>query len=71
MDQGKYLLFYCLHQNFDIGMHSDAHEPLWFKLGMIIDTTERLSLILNSVILTLIQGHRDGRNTSVLIICMS
>ena len=27
-------------RNFDAGMHSDVHEPLWFKLGVVTDTTE-------------------------------
>ena len=38
-------------EHFNIGLYSDAYEPIYFKLGMMIDTTKlyRLpSLDLNS-----------------------
>ena len=32
-------------------MHFDAYEPIWFKLGIMIDTTE---LMIDTT-----EGHRD------------
>ena len=45
-------------------MHSDIHEWIWFKLGMLIDTIEIYKLIL--VLLTLILGHRSARKQKFL-----
>ena len=47
-------------------MHADVCEPIWFKLGLMIDATELNNLILVYEILTLIQGHRDARNKTFL-----
>ena len=42
-------------------MHSDAYEPIWVKLGIVIDAAKVDILILIRVNLTLIQGRRDAR----------
>ena len=42
-------------------MHSVIYELIWFKLGMMVDTTEVYILILVWVTLTSIRGHRDVR----------
>ena len=55
-------LFSGLHKKWNIGMHSDFHEPVWSELSMMIDTTEFYILILVQVILTVIQSHRDARS---------
>ena len=39
----------------------ENYEPMWFKLGLEIDTTELYILILVYVTLILIQGHRNAR----------
>ena len=47
-------------KSFNTGMHL-VYEPVWCKLGMMIDTIELYSLILVGVILTFIGGHRCAR----------
>ena len=62
--------------NFNIGMHSNIYKPIWFKLGVVMDTAVLCIFILVYVILTLIHGHRDARDlesktVSTLIISQS
>ena len=33
-------------ENFNVCVHLDVHEPIWFKFGMIIDTIKMYKLIL-------------------------
>ena len=33
-------------KDFTVGMHSDVYELIWFKLSVMIDTTELYILIL-------------------------
>ena len=48
----------------NIGTHSDIYELVWFKLRMMIDTTEHCVLTAVHVTLILIQGHREaGKET--------
>ena len=42
-------------------MHLDAYEPISFKLSMLADTSELNILILVSITLNLIQGHKGAR----------
>ena len=42
-------------------MYSDIYEPIWFKLGMMINNIELNILKLVFVTFTLIQGCRDAR----------
>ena len=48
-------------RNFTADMHSDIYDPVWFKLGIMIDTLELYIFILIYVALILIQGYRDVR----------
>ena len=41
----KKLQFYWLSKNFNIGVHSAVYTPIWFKLGVVIDTTGLYVLI--------------------------
>ena len=41
----KKLQFYWLSKNFNIGVHSAVYTPIWFKLGVVIDTTGLYFLI--------------------------
>ena len=50
----------------NVSMLSDIYKPVWFKLSMMIDTTEHYILILFYVTLTFIQGHRDARKQQLL-----
>ena len=36
----------CIEENFNTDMHADVEELIWFKLGMMIDTTKFYILIL-------------------------
>ena len=45
----------------DVYIHLNIYEPVWYKLNVMTVTTELCSLLLVDVILTLIQGYRDGR----------
>ena len=53
-------------KNLSVGMHLDVYKPVWFKRRMVIDDIELYSLIVNSVILTLIQGHKGARKQKLL-----
>ena len=55
------------------GMHLYIYVPIWFKRGVVIDTTEIYILIPVCVTSTLIQGHGDARkeNKAVPIISQS
>ena len=50
----------------NIGMHLDACEWIWFKLGVMIDTSVLYSLLLVLSTLILIQGHRSARKQNIL-----
>ena len=52
-------------------MHLDIYEPVWFKLGMMIETIELYSLSPVYVTLTFIQAHRDARKLELLQSCQS
>ena len=54
-------VFFAVSENFNVGMHSDIYESIWFKLGMLIDTIELCILIIIYVTLTLMQDHRYAR----------
>ena len=44
-------------KNFDVCMHSNSYEQIWFNLGLLANATELYILILVYMILTLIQGY--------------
>ena len=48
-------------KNFNVGMHSDVYELIWFKFSMIIDTIVLYILILVRITLTFTEGHRSMR----------
>ena len=48
------------------GMHLDVSGPIWFKLGLMIVTTELYTLILVYAILICVQGHWGKRNQKYL-----
>ena len=48
-------------QTFNVGMHSNVYEWIWFRLGMMIDTVQLYIMILVLLTLTLIQSHRSAR----------
>ena len=51
---GKKLLFWLTEaRNLNICLHSDINETIWFKLGIVISTTELYILIQVCVNLTL------------------
>ena len=50
----------------NVGMHSDIYEQIWFKLGMMIATTEFCIFSTGVSGLTLIQGHRVVRKQKLL-----
>ena len=45
----------------EIGLHSEAYEPILFELGAMIDTTELYILIPVRMTLFFTQGHRVTR----------
>ena len=47
-------------------MHSDVCDPMWFKLGMMIDTTELYIMTQVYITLTLIHGDRHARKVELL-----
>ena len=51
----------------NIGMHSHIYEPTWSRHFMMIDTIQLYILILMSLTLTFIQGHRDVRKYNLLL----
>ena len=53
-------------KHFNVGMHSDVPELIWFKLGLMIVTIVLYSLILVLLTLTLIQGHMSARKQKLL-----
>ena len=53
-------------KNFNVGMHSDIYQWIWFKLGMMIDTIVLYILILVYLTLTFIQGHWSVRKQQLL-----
>ena len=55
---------------FNIGMHSDTHEPVSFEVGILLETIKFYSL--GSVWMTLTsQGHRLARNLCSFLICLT
>ena len=42
-----FVFFLTASENFNVGMHSDIDEPIWFKFGMVIDNT-RLDISVQS-----------------------
>ena len=44
--KGNNCCFIDCFKNFNVGMHSDVYESIWFKLGMMIDTVVLYILIL-------------------------
>ena len=53
-------MFHCLRQKTTVDSYSLVYEPVWFKLGMMIETSKICLLILVFVTLALIQGHMDA-----------
>ena len=53
--------------NFNVDLHSDIHESIWFKLGLMIHTIVLYSMILLWLTLTLIQGHRSCGEQTLLL----
>ena len=45
-------------KNISVGIYLDIYNFIWFRLVMMIDTTDLYILILVSVTLSLILGHR-------------
>ena len=56
----KTIVLRSASKTFNVGVHSDVHKSIWFKLGMTIDIIELHSLI--HVQVTLFQGYRSARN---------
>ena len=46
---------------FNVGMHVDVYEAIWFKHGVIIDIIELFILRLVLLTLTFIEGHWSAR----------
>ena len=59
-------------KNFKVGMHSEVHKSIWFKLGMVIDIIVMYILILVFLTVTF-TVHRSARkqNTSAPMISQS
>ena len=53
-------------KNFNVGMHSDVYELIWFRFSMITDTIVLYILILVRITLTFTEGHRSMRKKQVL-----
>ena len=53
----------CIQENFNVDMHLDVYESIWFRFGLMIDTILLyiLIVVLLTLTLTLIQGHRRAR----------
>ena len=47
-------------------MHFDVYKLIWFKDGLMIDTTDLYISIVVLVTLTLIQGHCNERKQKLL-----
>ena len=47
-------------------MHSDIHESIWVKLGIMIVAVELYILMLILLTLTFIQGHRSAKKQKPL-----
>ena len=61
MESRKRTYVQAASKNINVGIHLDIYEPSWFKLSMMIDTTELYILMLVSLTLTMIQAHRVAR----------
>ena len=48
------------------GLLSDAHQSIWFKLGILIDTVKLYIVILVQVTMIFIQGQRSTRKQKLL-----
>ena len=51
-------------KNVNVNVHLDIYEPIWFKLGMVIDSAILYILILVPVKLTLLKvtGMQESKN---------
>ena len=47
----------CTKKAFNVGMHSDIYELIFFNFGVMKDTIGLYIFILVSVVLSFIQGH--------------
>ena len=44
--KGNTAVLLITSKNFNIGMHADMYEPVWFKFGPVMDTAELYNLTL-------------------------
>ena len=54
------------HTHLNVGLYSDIYRPIFFKLGMVIETTDSYTLTLVWMISTFNQGHSYMRNQNLL-----
>ena len=52
-------------------MQPDIYEPIWSKLGTMIDTTKLYILILVEGAMVLIQGHKGARKQRLCANCLT
>ena len=68
IDVMKYTFNIVIRQDtYDLMKQTDnVHLLIWFQLGMIVDTIELSILILVSMTLTFVQGHRNARKQKLM-----